>query len=178
MSALTSQTRSIPTRREQIDRDSWVSIRPIERTDAAALSDFYRGLAPRSTRQRFLSAVQPTPEQLDRLAAADGLVGILVERGPRDGAIVAHASLHVDGAGGAEVAFAVADELQGQGIGSRLFAATVAHARRIGLRRLSAILAADNGRMRRLLARADCPVITDEIEGGSEEVVLDLAAAA
>jgi acetyltransferase len=173
----THQPRSIPHRRAPIDRDRRVSIRPIERTDASALSDFYAGLSDRSARQRFMSATRPTPGQLQRLAAADGVVGVLVERGPRDGAIVAHASLHPDGIGGAEVAFAVADELQGQGIGTRLFQATLEHARTLGLRRLGALLAADNGRMRRLLAHAPCPVIADEIEGGSEEIVLDLAAA-
>ena len=172
-------TRSTARRGEPVDRRGRVSIRPIEPSDASNLSSFYAALSPRSRHQRFLGAAKlPTPEQIAGLSRAAGLVGILAEPGPRDGAIVAHASIHPDGRGGAEAAFAVADELQGHGVGSRLMAATVSLAHRLGLHQLIAILYADNAPMRRILVDAGVPLVGDTIEAGTEEITLDLNRAA
>jgi GNAT superfamily N-acetyltransferase len=91
---------------------------------------------------------------------------------------VAHASIHPDGRGAAEAAFAVADELQGQGVGSRLMAATVALALRVGVHRLSANLYVDNLPMRRLLVDAGRALVSDTLEAGTEEITLDLDRAA
>ena len=174
MVAVSSHERSLPDSRERVG-DQWVSIRPIERTDASGLSDFYDRLSPESRRRRFLGCVRRSGAEL---AAAftrhdgQGFVAILAERGPNDGAVVGHATLQPDGTGGAEVAFAVADDLQGRGIGHRLMEAVVAGARSTGLRRLNATLFADNGAMRLLLRDAEGSVVSDSIESGVEEVVL------
>lgn len=111
-------------------------------------------------------------------AAGTGLVGILREAGPNDGAVVAHASVDADAdaAGSGEVAFAVADDLQGRGIGSALMRQVVELARARGVRRLTATLFADNAPMRRILRDAGCEVVADEIDAGTEEITLGVDA--
>ena len=177
MHAIRPHTRPVPPLRHRIDEDTWVSIRPIERADAPGLSDFYDRLSPESRRRRFLSC----GGRLDRdLAVAftrgegNGFVGILDEPGPNDGAVVAHASVQPDGEDAAEIAFAVADELQGHGIGTALMAAVVRHAEQVGLRRLNAMLFAENVPMRRLLHNAGCEIPSDTIGMGIEEMALDV----
>jgi acetyltransferase len=173
MNAGTSElARSTPERRERADRE--ISIRPIDAADGPGLAAFYAGLTPRSTRQRFLGSREPDPKRIAEFPATPGVVAILAERGPRDGEIVAHASIHPDRRGAAEAAFAVADELQGQGVGSRLMAATVAHARSLGIHRLDTLLYADNARMRRLLLHSGRALVTDDMDAGIEEMSLDL----
>lgn len=168
-----------PGRRELVRRPDRISIRPIEVTDASGLSDFYAALSERSRRQRFLGATREVrPDIIEELARAPGLVAVLTEAGPRDGAIMAHASIHPDGRGAAEAAFAVADDLQGHGLGSRLMAASVELARGLGIHRLDAILYPDNARMRRLLTHSGRPLVSDEFDAGTEEISLDLDRAA
>ena len=177
MDAVTPHAGSILPLRVSIDRNRWVSIRPIERSDASALSDFFARLSVESRHRRFLSCgTAPLPAMTARFADAYGFVGILREPGTLDGAIVAHASLQPDGPGSAEVAFAVADELQGLGIGRRLVAMVLEDARRRGLRRVTATLLAENAPMRHLLRDAGRPVMADRIDAGVEEIVLDLDA--
>ena len=175
MNAIASQTGSIPRRKERIDRDRWVSIRPIERADAPGLSDFYDRLSPESRRRRFLGSGGPQAPVLVRAFTepeGEGLIGILEEHGPNDGAVVAHASVQPDGQGGAEVAFAVADELQARGIGGTLMQMALEQARTRGLRRVTATLFADNAPMRRLLRGAGREIVSDEIDAGVEEISL------
>ena len=175
MDTFSSQVRSIPPRRERIDRNRWVAIRPIEGSDVASLSDFYARLSPESKRRRFLSYAKPSDGALARAFTerqGQGFVGILDAPGPSDGEVVAHASLQPDGLGGAEIVFAVADELQGHGIGSALMETVVQHARQLGLRRLSATMFADNTPMRRLLRGAGCEIALDQIDAGTEAIAL------
>jgi RimJ/RimL family protein N-acetyltransferase len=175
MDAIRSRTRPIPLLMHRIDRDRWVSIRPIERADAAGLSDFYARLSPESRRRRFLGCGTRPNADLVRVftqGAGEGFVGILDERGPNDGALVAHASVQPDGEDSAEIAFAVADELQGHGIGRALMETVVQHARKIGLRRLNATLFAENVPMRRLLRNAGCEIRSDSVALGVEEIAL------
>ena len=177
MDAIRSHTRPIPPLRHRIDGNRWVSIRPIERADAAGLSDFYARLSPESRRRRFLSCGTRPDAELARVFTQDegrGFVGILDEAGPNDGAVVAHASVQPDGEDSAEIAFAVADELQGYGIGTALMKAVVQHAMRAGMRRLNAVLFAENVPMRRLLRSAGYAIRSDTIDFGVEEVALDL----
>ena len=175
MDAIIPHTGSIVPTRVGIDRNRWVSIRPIERSDASALSDFYSRLSVESRRKRFLSCgTAPSPALTARLAYAHGFVGILREPGALDGTIVAHASLQPDGLGSAEVAFAVADELQGHGIGRQLVALVLEDARRRRLRLVTATLLAENTPMRNLLRDAGPTVVADRIDAGVEEIVLGL----
>jgi len=172
MSATKSHAPSSHPARVSLGPERWVSIRPIERADASVLSDFYASLSPESRRRRFMCAGQAP--SLGPLAEAEGLVGILREPGPRDGALVAHASIQPDEVGGCEVAFAVADALQRRGIGRVLVRRTLARARAIGFVRAEASLLADNVAMRRLLRETGGRVSGDVIDIGVEEISLDL----
>lgn len=147
-----------------------VSIRPIDEFDRSALFDFYARLSPESTRRRFLSASRPPANELDRLAATDGVVGVLGAPGPADGAIVAHAVLCPDGLGSAEIAFAVTDELQGRGIGRAMVRAIVDLARSEGLTRLTASTFPDNRAMRHLIRDVGGRVVSDRVVAGVEEI--------
>jgi GNAT superfamily N-acetyltransferase len=179
MNETTTQPRAIAPRRVPIGDGRWVSIRPIERSDASGLSDFYARLSPESRRRRFLgSAPRLDGDLLQAFAAHDeGLVGILSERGPRDGAVVAHASVQAVGHNEAEIAFAVADELQGRGIGRRLLPMALDLARARGLRTATATLLAENVPMRRLVRRAGRPIVADHLDAGVEEITLSLVPA-
>ena len=174
MDANTSDARHSEPVQARSDREGWVSIRPIERADASALSDFYARLSPESRRRRFLGASVPAPQLFATLAGDAGIVALLHEPGPHDGAIVGHASVQPDGHHGAEIAFAVADELQGHGLGRRLVSRALRLARELGADRASATMLAGNASMRHLLTRAGHPLRGDRLEAGTEELVLDL----
>jgi ribosomal protein S18 acetylase RimI-like enzyme len=174
MDAKTSHERPIFPIRVNIGPEQWVSIRPIERADASALSDFYAQLSDESRRRRFLGGALPRPQQIATLAGDPGIVAVLLDPGPRDGAIVAHASVQPDGHHGAEIAFAVADGFQGHGLGRRLVNRAVRLARELGADRASATILVGNALMRHLLTRAGQPLRGDSLEAGTEELVLDL----
>ena len=74
----------------------------------------------------------------------------------------------------AEVAFAVADEFKGRGLGRRLVSHSLRLARELGSDRASATMLAGNLPMRHLLRAAGQPVHGDHLESGTEEIVLDL----
>lgn len=175
MDITTTHARSDSRTTVRLGSDRWVSIRPIDALDRSALSDFYAGLSCESSRRRFMSVGRPSEAVIARLGLADGLVAILHEPGPDDGALVGHALLACEGSGVAEVAFAVRDDLQRRGIGRALVAATVAHARRLNLDRLRAITEPGNRAMRRLVIDAGCVVESDRMECGVEELVLRLS---
>ncbi len=160
----------------RIDRDTMVSIRPVERSDASGLFDFYAALSPESKRRRFLGQVGRSDRALaDAFTerTGEGHVAILGGAGPADGAIVGHATVHPGGDGSAEVAVAVADGFQGRGIGSVLVGAAVSQLRRDGLARMTASLFLENGPMRRLL-RSVGRIQSDKIYAGTEEITVQL----
>ena len=101
---------------------STVHLRPLREEDAAGLREFFAGLSLESRAFRFFSGAVDLERVAATLADVDyaeryGLVAI---RG--DARIVAH-GLYVGGPEGrAEVAFAVAEELQGHGLGTILLA--------------------------------------------------------
>ncbi|MFY9577877.1 MAG: GNAT family N-acetyltransferase, partial [Gaiellaceae bacterium] len=76
---------------------------------------------------------------------------------------------------GAEVAFAVADELQGRGIGSRLLEQLAEAAAAVGIEEFVAVVMPDNASMLRVFADAGFAQ-TRSFEGGIVEVRLALAA--
>jgi RimJ/RimL family protein N-acetyltransferase len=177
MNAVASHERSILPMRVDIDNERWVSIRPIERDDASALSDFYARLSPESRRRRFFGCGEAPIAFVQRLAGAPGFVGVLGEHGPLDGAIVAHGLLQPDGPSSAEISFAVADDVQGHGVGKRLVGLVLELAAELRLERVTASTLAENAPMRRLLIEAGHPIMADRINAGVEEVVLDAGVA-
>ena len=154
-----------------------VSIRPIDGSDADDLSDLYRSLSPASRRSRFLGTVgdEALRAMAARFAGEPGLVAVLNEPGPRDGALLGHIAMLPAGELTAELAVVVADAVQGRGIGTCLVRAACDEARRAGVRRVIASTFTDNTRMRRLLLHAGWPIEHDSVEACVEEIELAVA---
>jgi len=111
---------------------STMRFRPPERGDASALLEFFRSLSDRSVYLRFHGhpaiderLVEPVlePDWLER----DALLGM---EGDRIASLANYVRLR--NAGTAEVAFAVADDLQGRGIATRMLERLAALANLVG----------------------------------------------
>ena len=142
-------------------------------SDEPELLAFFERLSPESRYQRFhgtraidtpLVAGVVDPDWTERGA----LVGTLDEGGAER--IVALASyVRLREPARAEVAFAVADELQRRGIGTRLLERLAARAAAAGIERFVAEVLADNRRMLHVFEHVGFEV-TRELEGGEMEV--------
>lgn len=170
---------SLPAR--HVDRRlGSVRVRAIRPTDAAELERFYSALSPESRRTRFFAITSAVSHaQSDGFCTTDhghreGFVAV-VDGGPfREEQIVGHLCLEPDGADMAEVAIAVADEFQHQGIGRRLMAAGLAWARREHIARITATMFASNAPISRLLAGLGLPVKERSAGAGVTEITIDL----
>jgi GNAT superfamily N-acetyltransferase len=95
-----------------------VEVRPIRPDDAAGLVAFHRDLSSRTTYLRFFSFhPELSSQEVERFTHVDMVdrVALVVEL---DGRIVAVGRFdRIEGTTSAEVAFVVADELQGHGLG-------------------------------------------------------------
>jgi RimJ/RimL family protein N-acetyltransferase len=115
-----------------------VVVRPQIREDRPHLADFFARLSPRSRYQRFFTGMPPKlpSRMLDSLADVDGdrHVGLLAVG---CGRILGTARYlrRADEPAVADVAFSVADEVHGRGLGGLLMRELVAHAGRSGIRR-------------------------------------------
>jgi ribosomal protein S18 acetylase RimI-like enzyme len=135
-----------------------VLIRPIRSTDAAHLADGFARLSPQSRRARFLTGKDHLSaaelryltdvdhhdhEALCAMSTADGR-GVAVARYIRQ----------ADDRHAAEFALTVVDEWQHRGLGTALLTILASRARRAGIHRATAFVAADNtaavGLLRRL----------------------------
>lgn len=115
--------------------------------------------------RRFMSTRAPSPALMDYLFQVDYIdhfVWVLVDGA--DGPVVADVRFvrDVDDASIAEIAFIVADDYQGLGIGNFLMGALSISARVGGVRRFTARLLADNVRMRAILDRFGAEYERDE----------------
>jgi RimJ/RimL family protein N-acetyltransferase len=146
-----------PATRAVLRDGSEVLIRPIRGADAPALADGFARLSTRSRQLRFLSPKQElSPRELRYLTEVDhhdheALAA--VDRAGGRGLGVARYIRSVDDAQSAEIAITVADEWQGRGLGRELLAWLADRARQEGIRRFTALAAADNVAVARL-ARA------------------------
>jgi len=115
--------------------------------------------------RRFMSARAPSPALMDYLFQVDYVdhfVWVLVDGA--DGPVVADVRFvrDINDASVAEIAFIVADDYQGRGIGSLLMDALTIAAQIGGVRRFTARLLADNLRMRTILDRFGAEWVHDE----------------
>jgi acetate---CoA ligase (ADP-forming) len=143
--------------------------------DGDELVDFFARLSPQSRYLRFHGA-----RRVDRGAVMSFVdpdwttAGALVGR--QEGKIVALASYsrlrdpHV-----AEVAFAVADELQGRGVGTRLLEQLAKRAAAVGIERFLAYVLAENTAMLRVFRDAGFEIARSR-DGGEVEVQFPIAA--
>lgn len=139
---------------------STVSLRPAADGDIPALERFFRQLSPESRYQRFLGPITPSRTAIAGMIPAsetDGLCLVAMSHGR----IVAVAGFYAEHQSPerAEVAFAVADAMQGRGIGTRLLDRLAAAARARGIRTFDADVRGDNNGMLEMFASSGYGVI-------------------
>jgi RimJ/RimL family protein N-acetyltransferase len=159
-----------------------VVIRPIRPNDKGMLSDGLRRLSPQSAQRRFLTPKRSfSRAELRYLTEIDNVDHVaLVAESPsaperRLIAVGRFVRLH-DDPQAADVAFTVADEWQGRGLGSLLSKHLVHSALNRDIRRFTATMASDNVPAHRLLAKLTKHLDQHHAGGGVDELVLDLAA--
>jgi acetyl coenzyme A synthetase (ADP forming)-like protein len=138
---------------------STVHLRPVRARDEKALRDFFAGLDPASQAFRFFSGAVDF-DGVARLMAGvdyDTHYGLIAERGA-DHHPVGHGVYIEMGKGTAEVAFAVSDALQGQGLGTILLAHLAEAAGDNGIETFRAEVLPQNHRMIEMFRQSGFPV--------------------
>ena len=146
------------------------------------LTDGLRRLSDESVQRRFLTPKRSfSRAELRYLTEVDGRDHVaLVAENPSEPsrrliAVGRFVRLHGDPEA-ADVAFTVADDWQGRGLGSLLGRHLTHLARNRGIRRFTATMASDNVPAHRLLAKLTKQLEQQHVGGGVDELVLDLAA--
>jgi len=130
-----------------------LTIRPLRNGDTATVAALFDRLGSRSREKRFCGAKpRLSDNELTALARVDDEHHVLVGYLDDDPEPAGMARLVRDGAA-AEVAFEVADDYQGRGVGSILARELAADARAAGIRELVATVCGDNPPVVSLLRR-------------------------
>ncbi len=159
-------------------------IRAIRPDDRARLQTAFLGLDPESVYLRYFSyKSELTEADLDRLCNPDFAerVVLVVTTGVGDAEIIIGSAGYVsppagDAARVAEVAFAVEEDFQGQGISTRLLAVLAGIARDAGIARFDAEVLGRNAAMLRVFERSGLPMQHEEENDGVVRLSLTLAA--
>jgi acetyl coenzyme A synthetase (ADP forming)-like protein len=134
---------------------STVHVRGLRPSDEAALVEMLENLSMESRAFRFFSAGADLHAAARAAVEADaGLVALSGE----EGRVVGHAMYAAGESGRAEVAFAVADDFQGRGLGTILLAHLAALAENAGIPTLEASVMPDNHRMVEVFRESGFPV--------------------
>jgi ribosomal protein S18 acetylase RimI-like enzyme len=150
-----------------------IVIRPLRSGDTATVKAMFARLGAGSRRQRFGGAKRElSEEELALLARVDGERHVLVAYVDDDPRPAGLARLVRQGST-AEVAFEVADECQGRGIGTALARMLAGDARAAGIVELHATVAGDNPRAISLLSRC-ARGLRGTWRGGERELVAAL----
>ena len=149
-------------------------LRPPHAADRGALVEFFARLSDRSRYLRFHGIRRVDGDLVDRFLEDGNDVGSLI--GTLERQIVALASFaRLDGGETAEMAFAVSDDEQGRGIGTRLLEQLAIRARRMGIERFIADVMADNRRAIGVFADAGFK-LSQRLEGGELELRFPIGA--
>ena len=153
---------------------STLRLRAPARGDTDALIEFFERLSLRSLYLRFHGARSVDRKLVTSFVDPDwATTGALV--GSHEGKIVALASYsRLRDPAAAEVAFAVADELQGRGVGTRLLERLAERAAAVGIERFVAEVLAENSAMLAVFRDAGFEV-TRSLAGGEVEVQFPIA---
>jgi RimJ/RimL family protein N-acetyltransferase len=157
----------------QLRDGSTAVVRPIAPTDVAAWRNFYSRLSERSVYRRFFGQhPYPSDAEVEYFVTVDGSerMAFVVER---DGAILGIGRYDLIGTLGAEVAFAVADDDQGKGVGTVLLNSLIEHAAQQGIHRFLAATLAENTAALNVFRRAGFTV-ESTTRAGETRVALDL----
>ncbi len=149
------------------------------RQDADAVLRFYRSLGDRSRYLRFHGFSAIDSRLLEAVLAPDwkdlgALIGVL-RRGGEDRVVAVATYARLRDSRAAEVAFAVADDLQGQGAGTRLMEQLAEAAGREGIETFVADVLAENAAMLQVFTDSGFE-IDRRRNGGSVEVRFPIAA--
>ena len=143
-----------------------ITIRPLRNGETAAVQAVFDRLGPRSRLLRFGGAKTVlTESDLRQLTRVDGDHHVLVALA--QGEPIGIARLVRDGEE-ADVAFAVADEWQNNGVGSILADRLACDARAAGIRRLRATMQAENRASLKLMRRMTRGLTTRVVSGQLE----------
>lgn len=155
----------------KVDDDITLVVRPIRPTDEEMMSDMFYDLSDQTIINRFFSMLKSMPHRrLQEFCCIDyekdmSLV-VIHGRSPHQ-RIVAVGSYHLNPATHrAEVAFLVADDWQGRGIGTFLMRSMVRIAKSKKIKGFTAEVMRDNVAMIALMHKAGVPPKSTQVEGG------------
>ncbi len=167
---MTATTTPVPNRGNQADvllLDGTVgAVRPVDRSDLEALLELHDGLGEDALRLRFFGISRIVPQRyVDHVLGgveSDAVLGLGLWQ---HGRLLGVATAELDGPGRAEVAFLVADDQHGKGIGTILLEHLAAVARRRGIGTFTADVLVDNTLMLRVMKDAGFEV-SRQLDGG------------
>jgi len=138
---------------------STIHVRPVRPGDEAPLREFYGGLSAESRVFRFFSGGVNLDRVVARMMEVDYRTryGLVATAGP-EGRIVAHGFYGLAAPGRAEVAFAVADALQGRGVATIMLGHLAQAAHAAGINEFSAEVMFANHKMARVFQESGFPV--------------------
>lgn len=145
---------------------STVHLRPVRSGDEAALLELFAGLDADSRTFRFFSGATDLEAAAKQLADVDyeRRYGLVATRGD-GGRPLGHGTYVGTEPGRAEVAFAIADELQGQGLGTILLAHLAEVAEEAGVQAFFAEILPQNHRMIEVFRESGFPIETSSEPG-------------
>jgi acetyl coenzyme A synthetase (ADP forming)-like protein len=145
---------------------STLSVRPVRSADQPGLRRFFECLSEQSRTFRFFSAAVSTSDAVSRALDVDydDTFGLIATRGPQAD-VVAHAMYVRTGPQRAEVAFAIADEMQGRGLGTILLAHLADAAADNDVEILEAEVLAENHRMIEVFEESGLPLELSSVPG-------------
>lgn len=160
------------------------TIRAIRPDDRERLQAAFRALDPESVYLRYFSYKQELSEaDLDRLCNPDfhERVVLVVTQPAASGEIIVGSGGYVrlpagDGTPAAEVAFAVEEDVHGQGIASKLLAVLTEIARTDGIARFDAEVLVRNAPMLQVFMHSGLPMQAQHQDDGVVRISLSLAA--
>jgi acetyltransferase len=174
-----SRTVQMARTQYMLEKTSW-EVRRVRPGDHLALAAFYGRLSPESLRQRFLCTGRGLSEAAARTFCTldhlheEGFVAVA----PDDDAterVVGHVCLVDAGRRRLEIGICVADELQGRGVGRRLFEVALAWASARDYTSIVATCFATNSRVLGLLGSAPHGATLRAADAGTVEVEIPLA---
>lgn len=159
--------------RDVILRDGrTIRLRPPHAADRDALVEFVAGLSEQSRYQRFHGGVSISPKLVEPFLEPDwhqhgSLIGTFaLDSGERVVSLASYVRLRDPTS--AEVAFAVADDLQGRGVGTRLLEQLAERAAAVGVECFVAVVLPNNRAMLGVFADAGFEVARETARGATE----------